>query len=119
LSNGPVEQIRIFKLAKDSAVKAKRQAVNQMHALLVNADPELREELSGLGRKALVSRCAAFDPHSAPGVIGATKHTLRTLAPGRRNPLVLPGRPGQPALEREPRRQPALSSGDLPHRRSN
>jgi transposase len=79
-SNGPVEQIRIFKLAKDSAVKAKRQAVNQMHALLVNADPGLRERLSGLGRKALVTRCAAFDPHSGPGVIGATEHTLRTLA---------------------------------------
>ena len=79
-SNGPVEQIRIFKLAKDSAVKAKRQAVNQMHALLVNADPRLREELSGLGRKALVTRCAAFEPQSGPGVTGATKHTLRTLA---------------------------------------
>ena len=51
-----------------------------MHALLVNADPRLREELSGLGRKALVTRCAAFEPQSGPGVAGATKHTLRTLA---------------------------------------
>lgn len=39
---------RTFKLAKDSAVKARTQAVNQLKAALVTADPALRDELSGL-----------------------------------------------------------------------
>jgi transposase len=42
---GPVEMLRIFKLAKASAVKACTQAINQLKAVLVAADPTLREAL--------------------------------------------------------------------------
>ena len=45
--DGPVEMLRMFKLAKDSAVKARSQAINQLKAVLVAADPTLRETLSG------------------------------------------------------------------------
>jgi len=79
-ADGPVEQIRVYKVAKDSAVKAKRQAVNQLHALVVNAEPDLREELADLGRKALVTRCAALDDTVHAPVAGAVVHTLRVLA---------------------------------------
>lgn len=37
--DGVVETIRMFKIAKDSAVKARTQAINQLKALLVRADP--------------------------------------------------------------------------------
>lgn len=37
----------MFKLAKDSAVKARTQAINQLKAVRVVADPALRERLSG------------------------------------------------------------------------
>ncbi|WP_234335408.1 MULTISPECIES: IS110 family transposase [Streptomyces] len=40
--DGPVHSARMFKLAKDSAVKARTQAINQLKAVLVIADPALR-----------------------------------------------------------------------------
>lgn len=39
---------RMFKLAKDSAVKSRTQTINQLQAVLVSADPARRESLSGL-----------------------------------------------------------------------
>ncbi|MEI5097714.1 transposase [Streptomyces sp. PmtG] len=38
---GPVQCARLFKLAKDSATKARTQAVNHLKAVLVTADPDL------------------------------------------------------------------------------
>ncbi|WP_406481261.1 transposase [Streptomyces platensis] len=46
--DGTVQCARLFKLAKDSAVKARTQAINQLKAVLVTADPDLREQLAGL-----------------------------------------------------------------------
>ena len=37
--DGPVEMMRVFKLAKDSASNARTQAINQLKAVLVGADP--------------------------------------------------------------------------------
>ncbi|MER5833001.1 transposase [Streptomyces sp. NPDC002130] len=37
--DGPVHSARMYKLAKDSAVKARTQAINQLKAVLVIADP--------------------------------------------------------------------------------
>jgi hypothetical protein len=48
----------MFKLAKDSAVKARTQAINQLKAVLVIADPALRERLSSLGNRELFRTCA-------------------------------------------------------------
>ncbi|WP_329181190.1 IS110 family transposase [Streptomyces decoyicus] len=59
--DGPVQCARLFKLAKDSAVKARTQAINQLRAVLVSADPDLREQLAGLRTPALVRTCAQFD----------------------------------------------------------
>lgn len=41
--DGPVEIVRLFKMAKSSATKARTQATNQLKAVLVRADPALRE----------------------------------------------------------------------------
>nr|WP_245171506.1 IS110 family transposase [Streptomyces decoyicus] len=56
--DGPVQCARLFKLAKDSA---RTQAINQLKAILVTADPDLREQLAGLKTPALVRTCAQFD----------------------------------------------------------
>ncbi|MFF0228649.1 IS110 family transposase [Streptomyces sp. NPDC004629] len=77
--DGPVEQIRVYKMARDSAVKARKQAINQLKAILINADPALREQLSGLGRAALVTACVGLDDTKHAGG-AAVLHTLRTLA---------------------------------------
>ena len=45
---GEAGMIRMLKSAKDSAVKARTQAINQMKALVVTAPAQLRETLDGL-----------------------------------------------------------------------
>jgi transposase len=82
-ADGPVETLRLLKLAKDSAVKARTQAINQLKAVLVGADPELREAMTGLGRAALIRRCAELaDPDTTDddGVAATVAYTLRLLA---------------------------------------
>ncbi|MFF3158474.1 IS110 family transposase [Streptomyces sp. NPDC057910] len=80
--NGPVEMARMYNVARDSAVKARTQAVNQLKAILVTADPALREELAVLKRRALIRACVSLGDDDAGGdpLVQATKFTLRSLA---------------------------------------
>ncbi|MGW0883861.1 IS110 family transposase [Streptomyces sp. NPDC002671] len=84
--DGPVEIARMYKLAKDSAVKARTQAINQLKAVLIRADPQLREELAGLGNADLFRTCAGLVDdslnHEADegAVLHATHVTLALLA---------------------------------------
>ena len=77
---GEVEMIRMLKSAKDSAVKARTQAVNQMKALVVTAPAELRETLDGLTTIALITRCKSFRPGRLDDPKAAAKYALRSLA---------------------------------------
>lgn len=79
-SDGPVEMLRLFKLAKASAVKSRTQAINQLKTVLVSADPALREELAGLTNPHLVKRCAGLDDLTITGPAAAARHTLKLLA---------------------------------------
>ncbi|MFI1360525.1 MULTISPECIES: IS110 family transposase [unclassified Streptomyces] len=82
--DGPVHSARMFKLAKDSAVKARTQAINQLKAVLVIADPALRERLSSLGNAELFRTCARLGLCDGGGdedaVAQATHMTLSMLA---------------------------------------
>ena len=79
--DGPVHSARIFKLAKDSAVKARTQAINQFKAVLVIADPALRERLSSLGNRELFRTCARLGPGDGENAVAQATHmTLRMLA---------------------------------------
>jgi transposase len=78
--DGPVEMLRMFRLARASAVKSRIQAINQLKAVIVGAGPALRESLSGLTGAALIRHCANL-PETAPSdVATATCYTLRRLA---------------------------------------
>ena len=77
---GEVEMIRMLKSAKNSAVKARTQAVNQMKALVVTAPAGLRETLDGLGANALAARCGSFRPGHLDTPTEASKYALRSLA---------------------------------------
>jgi transposase len=79
IGRGPVEQLRVYKIAKDSAVKARVQATTQLRAILVNADPLLRQSLIGLSTRALIVRCAEL-PEASDETDAAVVPTLRTLA---------------------------------------
>jgi len=81
--DGEVEMVRMLKMAKDSGVKARTQALNQIKALLVTAPAELRETLDGLPVGKLLDRCAALRPGELSCPTAVAKHTLRLLA--RRN----------------------------------
>ena len=59
---GEVEMLRMLKSAKDSAVKARTQAVNQMRALVVTAPAALRETLDGLTATALAAPMQELPP---------------------------------------------------------
>jgi len=75
-----VEMIRMLKVAKDSAVRARTQAINQIKALIVTAPQELRVSLTGDSTHKLVARCLALRPGSLTTPTAAAKHALRSLA---------------------------------------
>ena len=77
---GEVEMIRMLKSAKDSAVKPRTQAINQMKALVVTAPAELRESIDGLSTAALATRCKRFRPGPLVNPTAAAKYTLCSLA---------------------------------------
>ncbi|MGW2864180.1 IS110 family transposase [Streptomyces sp. NPDC001205] len=63
--DGPVEELRVLKVVKDSAVRNRTQAINQLKALLVSSPAQLRESLTGLSNPALFKACAALDPQAS------------------------------------------------------
>jgi transposase len=80
-ADGPVEMLlRMFRLARASAVKSRTQAVNQLKAVIVTADPSLRETLTGLSKTALIRHCANLPAIAPSDVATATVYTLRRLA---------------------------------------
>jgi transposase len=81
-STGPVEAIRMIHLTRESAVKARTAAINQLKALIVTAPEPLHTQLAGLTNPTLISTCAAFrpDPTKAGDPTWAAKTTLRRLA---------------------------------------
>lgn len=78
--DGYVEAIRMLKITKDSATKARTQAINQLRTILVRADPDLRESLAGLAPAALFRTCAALIDDTTTPVSAATTSVLRRLA---------------------------------------
>ncbi|MGW8367000.1 IS110 family transposase [Streptomyces wedmorensis] len=78
--DGPVEAIRVLKIAKDSAVKARVQAVNQLRSVLVNAGTLVREPLEDLPLPRLIVQCATGSWKGLEPVEAAVVHTLGCLA---------------------------------------
>jgi transposase len=80
-ADGDVEAIRMLRVAYRSAVKARTQAANQLHALVVTAPDGLRDQLRGLRLAELVEVAAKMRPGDVPeGPAAVTKFTLRRLA---------------------------------------
>jgi transposase len=78
---GPVECIRVLRVARTSAVKARSQAANQLHSLLVTAPSELRDRFRGVPAAQIALSAAAFRPsRDLDDVTTATKFALREIA---------------------------------------
>lgn len=78
--DGVCEMIRQVKIARDTAVKSRTQAIITLKALAVNAPADLREQLARLADKELIDRCAAFRPGPIETTLASAKHALRALA---------------------------------------
>jgi transposase len=79
-ADGEAEMVRMLKMAKDSAVKTRTQALNQIRAILVTAPAPLREALAGLPIGRLLERCVSFEPGELTSPTAVAQHTLRLLA---------------------------------------
>lgn len=79
---GPVEAIRAIHLTRQSAVRARTTAINQLKALLLTAPESLRTQLHSLSTTQQVRHCASLRPHpdQLATPLNATKTSLRRLA---------------------------------------
>ena len=72
--------IRSLRTARRSAVNMRTQVANQLHALLITAPAELREQLRSLPRAHLVERAAGLRPGPVATPLAAAKLAWRSLA---------------------------------------
>ena len=78
--NGTVEMIRTLRLQRRSAVKAKSQAANQIHAVVSTAPENLKDLLLPLTLKKLVKKASMFRVAAPVDLETTAKYTLRGLA---------------------------------------
>jgi len=72
--------IRVLRVARRGAMKARVAAAEQLDGVLSSAPQELRQPLLGLKTKALVTTWAAMRPGPLTSPTAATKASLPTLA---------------------------------------
>jgi transposase len=79
--DGVVEAVRVLRIARRSAIKARTQAMNQIRGLLVSAPAMLREQVAGLDRIALIRTLIRLRPGAdLSDPLAATRAALRRLA---------------------------------------
>jgi transposase len=80
--SGVVESIRVLRVARSGAVKARTAAASSLKAMLTTAPAVLRERLEALSAPERLEVCAAMRPDAArlDDPVSATKLALRTLA---------------------------------------
>jgi transposase len=78
--DGQVEMIRSLRVGRQTAMRARTQTINALHALLVTAPAELREQLRGLSVTWLVRAAAELEPGPITSPLAAAMLALHTLA---------------------------------------
>jgi len=77
---GQVEAIRLLRVARRSAMKARTQAGNQIHAVVDTAPEELRRRLVSRPTATIVAEVARFHRRLPDTPLEAARFTLRSLA---------------------------------------
>ena len=77
-ADGTVEMLRVLRMARRSALKARTQTVQQLDSLVVTAPDQLRARLRRLSLEQLVPVAAGLRPGELAGPLAATKLALRT-----------------------------------------
>ena len=78
--DGNVESMRVLRVARASARKARTQALNQMRGLISTAPEPIRDELRSLNVFHLLERASTYRPGTKRDIVSLTKFTLRMLA---------------------------------------
>ena len=78
--DGAVESLRVIWGSRRGAVKARTQAANQLHALVVTAPDLLRNELRRLTCAQLVARAARWRAGAASDTTAACRFAMRSVA---------------------------------------
>jgi transposase len=77
---GIVESIRVLRITRATAVKARTQALLQIRTLIISAPDELRDELLTLKPKKAAERCLTLPADCGRDAASMTRRALRTLA---------------------------------------
>jgi transposase len=78
---GISEMIRHLKVARDTAVKSRSQAMVTLKTLIINAPADLRDVLDKIrGKVALIRHIAAFRPGEINNTMASAKAAMRALA---------------------------------------
>lgn len=72
--------IRVLRVARRSAMKARIQAGGQIDCVILSAPEPLRRSMRGLNPRQRVRACAVLRPGTAQDPTSATKSALRSLA---------------------------------------
>ena len=78
--DGTTEALRLLRLARRSALKARTEAANQLHAVVDTAPAALREQVRGLSVPRLVQTARRWRPGTPAGPLAAARYTLHLLA---------------------------------------
>jgi transposase len=82
LADGPIEAIRMLRIARNGAIKARTAALNTLRSMVITAPEPLRTHLRTLSSAQLVTACARFRPDSSSLLepVQAAKQALRSIA---------------------------------------
>lgn len=82
LATGPIEAIRMLRIARTGAVKAKTAAINTLLGLIVTAPEPLRSQLRDLSAIQLIDACVRLRPDTdnLTDPVQAAKTALRSVA---------------------------------------
>ena len=78
--DGNVEAMRVLRVARFSARKARTQALNQMRSLISTAPESIRDELRHLKAGPMLDTASAYRPGTKQDLVSLTKFSLRLLA---------------------------------------
>jgi len=80
--DGEIEALRVLRVARQTAVKSRRSALQLLHNMIIAAPDEVRDQTRNLTRMQLIRTCAAWRPDveaaSDPAV--ATRIALKSVA---------------------------------------
>lgn len=79
-ADGPIESLRMLRVARRSAIKARTQAINQFNAILDTAPSSVRDTLVGVKTAQAVERAAHFDAGNLADPREGTRWVLARLA---------------------------------------